>query len=87
MKKNEKSLSRRNFITLASAASVGLSGIPLSEAKAEEGTVVRPQPPVRLEWRNKVEGMAYRQLGRTGMMISEVVNGGDPVRSDISLAV
>jgi len=26
--------------------------------------------------------MAYRQLGRTRMMISEVVNGGDPVRSD-----
>ena len=23
--------------------------------------------------------MAYRQLGRTGFMVSEVVNGGDPV--------
>jgi len=26
--------------------------------------------------------MAYRMLGRTGMMISEVVNGGDPLRLD-----
>lgn len=32
------------------------------------------------EWRNRQPGMAYRQLGRTGMMISEVVCGGDPVR-------
>ncbi len=82
MKKNEKSLNRRNFITLASAASVGLSALPLSNTKAEAPIKPKIQPPVELDWRNKVEGMAYRQLGRTGMMISEVVNGGDPVRSD-----
>lgn len=28
------------------------------------------------EWRNRQSGMAYRQLGRTGFMISEVVMGG-----------
>jgi len=32
------------------------------------------------EWRNRQSGMAYRQLGRTGLMVSEVVCGGDPVR-------
>ncbi len=26
--------------------------------------------------------MAYRQLGRTGLMVSEVVSGGDPIRND-----
>ena len=31
------------------------------------------------EWRNKQSGMAYRRLGRTNMMISEVVSGGDPI--------
>jgi aryl-alcohol dehydrogenase-like predicted oxidoreductase len=31
------------------------------------------------EWRNRQSGMAYRQLGRTGMMISEIVCGGDPI--------
>lgn len=31
------------------------------------------------EWRNKQAGMSYRQFGRTGMMISEVVSGGDPI--------
>ncbi|MFO0960952.1 MAG: aldo/keto reductase [Isosphaeraceae bacterium] len=37
-----------------------------------------PEP----EWRNRVETMAYRRLGRTGMMISEVVCGGDPITLD-----
>ncbi len=31
------------------------------------------------EWRNRQPGMAYRRLGRTNMMISEVVSGGDPI--------
>lgn len=31
------------------------------------------------EWRNKQSTMSYRQLGRTGLMISEVVSGGDPI--------
>jgi len=31
------------------------------------------------EWRNKQPEMAYRRLGRTRMMISEVVCGGDPI--------
>lgn len=82
MKKKENALSRRSFITVASAASVGLSGLPLSKVNASDDSKELVNPPVRLEWRNKVEGMAYRQLGRTGLMISEVVNGGDPVRSD-----
>lgn len=31
------------------------------------------------EWRNKQSTMSYRRLGRTGMMVSEVVSGGDPI--------
>lgn len=34
------------------------------------------------QWRNRQTSMAYRRLGRTGLMISEVVSGGDPIRSD-----
>lgn len=34
-----------------------------------------------LEWRNKQAGMHYRRLGRTGLMISEVISGGDPITS------
>ncbi|NND34590.1 MAG: hypothetical protein HKN76_18535 [Saprospiraceae bacterium] len=82
MKKNDKSIDRRGFISLASAASVGLSGLPLASVKGASYASSKNLPPVAKEWRNKVEGMAYRQLGRTGLMVSEVVNGGDPVRSD-----
>ena len=35
-----------------------------------------------VQWRNRQTSMAYRRLGRTGLMISEVVSGGDPIRSD-----
>jgi aryl-alcohol dehydrogenase-like predicted oxidoreductase len=34
------------------------------------------------EWRNKHEGMAYRRLGRTGFMISEMVMGGNTIAPD-----
>jgi aryl-alcohol dehydrogenase-like predicted oxidoreductase len=38
--------------------------------------------PARGEERNRQSGMAYRKLGRTGLMVSEVVSGGDPIRLD-----
>jgi aryl-alcohol dehydrogenase-like predicted oxidoreductase len=34
------------------------------------------------EFRNRQSTMAYRRLGRTGIMVSEVVSGGDPIRLD-----
>lgn len=40
------------------------------------------QQKTNAEWRNKQPGMSYRRFGRTGMMISEIVSGGDPIRSD-----
>jgi aryl-alcohol dehydrogenase-like predicted oxidoreductase len=45
-----------------------------------------PSSPLRddpqVEWRNRQSEMAYRRLGRTGLMISEVVCGGDPIKLD-----
>lgn len=32
------------------------------------------------EWRNRQPGMYYRRLGRTNLMVSEMVAGGDPIR-------
>ena len=81
---SNKPLSRRHFLSIASAASVGLGAASLGNTQLEASSGEKlgvPQPVVQ-EWRNKQPGMAYRQLGRTGMMISEVVNGGDPVRLD-----
>ena len=88
MKKPKKSiakrLSRRNFISLTSAASAGLGGLSLAPVSALGKNTPTPFDPSTIvpEWRNRQPGMAYRMLGRTGMMISEVVNGGDPMKRD-----
>lgn len=74
--------SRRNFLRQAALAPAvaALAPAPLMQAA-----------PDNAEWRNKQPGMAYRKFGRTGLMISEVVCGGDPIRSDnwkhLSLAI
>jgi aryl-alcohol dehydrogenase-like predicted oxidoreductase len=60
--------SRRDFFRLAAAAAT---------ANAAAGQHTKREP----EWRNKQAGMSYRRFGRTGMMISEIVSGGDPIRS------
>lgn len=87
MKKSDKnsgnSISRRNFISITSAATVGLGSLSVGAMAADNDSAKKDTPPrkkVQPEWRNRQSDMAYRQLGDTGMMISEVVNGGDPVR-------
>lgn len=56
--------SRRQFLEVALAAAVA------SKADAAPASA-------KGEWRNRQPGMAYRQLGRTGFMISEFVMGGN----------
>jgi aryl-alcohol dehydrogenase-like predicted oxidoreductase len=64
-----RAVNRRDFLhASAIALAVGALG-----GKANATTV---------EWRNQQSGMAYRRLGRTGMMISEIVSGGDPIKLD-----
>ena len=65
---------RRDF--LKQAASLGLA------LSAPRDVVRADGEPKGAEWRNKQSGMAYRRLGRTGIMVSEVVSGGDPIRTD-----
>jgi aryl-alcohol dehydrogenase-like predicted oxidoreductase len=71
-------INRRRFISTGAALSLGIPF--LGKAKAIDTPTPIIQPAVNQEWRNKQTGMAYRRLGNTGLMISEVVNGGDPVR-------
>lgn len=72
--------SRRDFLKISSVASLSIP-FGLTGANARPATTNAPEA-VQKIWRNKQPGMAYRQLGRTGYMVSEVVNGGDPVNSD-----
>ncbi len=68
-------IDRRSFLKSGSLVLVGshLSANTLASIKATKKSGIVP------EWRNKQSDMAYRQLGKTGIMVSEIVNGGDPV--------
>jgi aryl-alcohol dehydrogenase-like predicted oxidoreductase len=70
-------ISRREFIKKSSLAAMSVSvlGHPGNEKtnfiKADQNKTVTP------EWRNRQDGMSYRQLGRTGLMVSELVFGSE----------
>lgn len=66
---------RREFLGRAAAAGMAMGA-------AGRGLAQQPQSGAKQEWRNRQSGMAYRPLGRTGLMISEVVSGGDPIRAN-----
>jgi aryl-alcohol dehydrogenase-like predicted oxidoreductase len=70
----EPGLPRRSFLQ----AGLGLAALAANGKRLLAG----PQADSGLEWRNKQPGMSYRRLGRTGLMISEVVSGGDPITVD-----
>lgn len=69
--------SRRHFLQATGAA----AGLALTATGSPAAPVddAPPAAPPAVEWRNKQPGMSYRRLGRTGMMVSEVVSGGDPI--------
>ncbi len=76
-------LSRRQVLRAVSAtAAVAASGLSMADAQGQPSSQTPSQPPADGEWRNRQADMAYRRLGRTGLMISEVVSGGDPIRPD-----
>lgn len=68
-------LGRRDFIRKGSVAALTLPlisgpGSVLSDSiQAEEKSLLKP------EWRNRQEGMVYRKLGRTGLIVSELIYG------------
>jgi len=72
-------ISRRSVLKTGTLA-VGAASLPGTSARATEERAAPKAPEAgQVEWRNKQPGMAYRRLGRTGLMVSEVVAGGDPI--------
>ena len=69
---NEAAMKTRREFLLSSAA-MALALRQKAEAAPDTATG---------EWRNKQSGIAYRRLGRTGYMISEVVMGGNTIAPD-----
>ncbi len=67
-------ISRRGLLCSAASAIAAAAWHGKAEAADSSST--------KVEWRNRQTGMAYRQFGRTGLMISEVICGGDPIKLD-----
>jgi aryl-alcohol dehydrogenase-like predicted oxidoreductase len=69
---------RRGFLQAGAAGLV--AGSVAMESVAADARVDDPAAPAgEPEWRNRQPGMHYRRLGRTNLMVSEVVCGGDPI--------
>ncbi len=78
-----ESESRRAF--LQSVAAPALAGVGF------EWPPGAPPPAPEPEWGNMPPGLGKRRFGRTNLMVSEIVCGGDPIRTDnykhVALAV
>jgi aryl-alcohol dehydrogenase-like predicted oxidoreductase len=76
-------MDRRAFLQTAAVGAVlgNITADALGQESSATHETTQPEPQSS-EWRNKQSGMAYRRLGRTGLMVSEVVSGGDPIRSN-----
>ena len=73
-------ISRRNILKTGCAAAAGVSlsnSSPPISAEAMPSVNEKPA-----EWRNRQPGMAYRRLGRTGYMVSEIIMGGNTIATD-----
>jgi aryl-alcohol dehydrogenase-like predicted oxidoreductase len=70
-----KSIGRREFLQKGTMAALSLPLINSYNTHLKENFKTESQLQVKPEWRNKQEGMVYRQLGRTGFMISELAYG------------
>ena len=81
-KNNLITIGRREFLQKSSMAALS---VPLISSYGSLPVNDHPEElslQVKQEWRNKQEGMVYRQLGRTGFMVSELVYGTERITPD-----
>lgn len=77
-KKKSTEIGRRRFIRIGSMAALSvpiLKGYACSASNEMESASGKSFMSVTPEWRNRQDDMQYRQLGRTGLMVSELVFG------------
>jgi len=75
-KKNlSKSIGRREFLQKSSIAALSIPLINSLESMRFNTLPSEQSLQVKQECRNRQDGMVYRQLGRTGFMVSELVYG------------
>lgn len=73
---------RRDFFKKSAAASIGLTLTPSLLAEPHNHKTTPPLAQIKPIWKNKQDGVAYRMMGRTGMMASELVIGTFPFNND-----
>ncbi len=73
--KENGTLGRRDFIRTGSLAALSLPLIGRAGSTSDESIHSEKRISSETEWRNKRDGMYYRQLGRTGLMVSELIYG------------
>jgi aryl-alcohol dehydrogenase-like predicted oxidoreductase len=76
-KKKTETLSRRRFLQKSSLAAMTVPFLNLNNKDNTQATSYFRNSKIKPEWRNKREGMVYRQLGRTGLMVSELAFGSE----------
>ena len=77
----QNSITRRAALKTGYTAAAGLKVAgKAGNLNAAEDT--SPDTQTKVEWRNRQPGMAYRRLGRTGYMVSEIVMGGNTISPD-----
>lgn len=86
--KGSDKISRRDFVQKSAATSLAVFVAPsIIKADNSDAEIKQDLSPKNLEWRNKQNGMVYRKLGRTGLMVSELVMGTFPFNDIKHLSV
>jgi len=75
IKGKSKSIGRREFIRRSSLAAISVPVLGNLAYEKANNIETGQNKKVTPEWRNKQDGMFYRQLGRTGLIVSELVYG------------
>ncbi len=73
-------ISRRTVLKTGCAATGAAIGNAVHQSSSTPSASPADNKPP--EWRNRQPGMAYRRLGRTGYMISEIIMGGNTIAVD-----
>ena len=76
---NKIEIARREFIKTGALSALSVPFIAGFKYPEIQDSKKKINVPVKPEWRNKQEGMFYRQLGRTGFMVSEIVFGSERI--------
>lgn len=74
-----KGIGRRQFLKSSSLAALALPLMGNHILRNDKSPGTKGSQSVQSEWRNRQEGMVYRQLGRTGFMVSELVFGSERI--------